>query len=46
MTKKILVSTNKLKKIRVAFIENQKLYNLEVESENNKKKEETSIKEL
>jgi len=38
MTKKMLISTNELNEIRVAFLDNQRLYNLEIESEKNKQK--------
>jgi len=38
MTKKMLISSHGKNQIRVAFIEDQKLYNLEIESENNRKK--------
>lgn len=38
MTKKMLISINELNEIRVAFLENQRLYNLEIESEKNKQK--------
>ena len=38
MTKKMLISSHGKNQIRVAFIDDQKLYNLEIESENNKKK--------
>ena len=36
MNKKILISKNKINEIRVALIENSKLFNFEIESEKNK----------